>query len=63
MFELILTPAYGRDYDSMEAVLEHYHGGKDFVLQPQGCYISKRDVEENRVVKFRYRKLRKVFYL
>lgn len=62
MSELILTPAYGRDYNSKDAVLADYNEGKDFMLQPQGCYISKRDVTDE-VVKFRYSKLRKVFYL
>jgi len=60
--DLILTPAYGRDYNSKDAVLADYKAGKDFMLQPQGCYISIRDVGYNNV-KFRYSKLRKAFYL
>jgi len=62
MSELILTPAYGRDYNSVCAMMADYHAGLDFVLQPQGCYISKRDITDE-TVKFRYSKLRKVFYL
>lgn len=63
MSELILTPAYGRDYNSKDAVLADYHAGKDFMMQPQGCYCSKRDMTDDCLIKFRYSKLRKVFYL
>lgn len=61
--DLILTPAYGRDYNSKDAVLEAYNEGKDFVLLPDNCYISIRDIRECDIVKFRYSKMRKVFYL
>ena len=64
MSELILTPAYGRDYNSKDAVLKDYNDGKDFMMQPQGCYCSNRDFYGSVLpIKFRYAKLRKVFYL
>ena len=67
MSELILTPAYGRDYNSKEAVLADYNDGKDFIIANfnhpySGKPMSKRDVT-NETVKFRYSKLRKVMYL
>ena len=61
MSDLILTPAYGRDYNSKDAVLADYNDGKDFKIAG-GPYISKRDVT-NEVIKFRYSKMRKAFYL
>jgi len=60
--DLILTPAYGRDYKSKKAVLDDYNNGKDFCLMPQGCYIGKADITDE-TVKFRYDKLRKIMYL
>jgi len=61
MPELILTPAYGRDYNSKDAVLADWNAGKDFKIH-NGPYCSKRDITDE-VVKFRYCKLRRVFYL
>lgn len=37
-----LVPAYGRTYSSPEAVLEHWHAGKDFKIDG-GPYCSIRD--------------------
>jgi hypothetical protein len=61
-----LTPAYGRDYSSKALALADYDNGKDFVLNDitnpyDGCYISKRDVEEAKMtgVMIRYGNLRK----
>jgi hypothetical protein len=65
--DLILTPAYGRDYNSKDAVLADYNDGKDFIIASAmhpycGKPISKRDITDA-TVKFRYSKLRKAFYL
>lgn len=35
-------PAYGRDYDSAEAVLADWHAGKDFKNTFNGLYFSIR---------------------
>jgi hypothetical protein len=53
-----LTPAYGRDYKSAEAVLKDYTEGKDFVVQPQAQYCSIRDFPDE-IVKIRYSRLTK----
>ena len=37
-----LEPAYGRKYSTQEAVLEHWHAGKDFKILG-GPYLSIRD--------------------
>jgi len=44
-----LSPAYGRDYRSAKAVIEDYKRGKDFILQPQGCYCSIQDFKDEQV--------------
>jgi len=60
-----LTPAYGRDYKSKEAVITDFQAGKDFklVLIASAGYCSIRDYNEGDMVKIRYNKLRHaVFY-
>lgn len=54
----VLTPAYGRDYKSAEAVKKDYLAGKDFVLNDIGdkyCgkYCSMRDFH-GKTVELRY---------
>jgi hypothetical protein len=58
-----LVPAYGRDYKSQKEVLADWNTGKDFRMEPQGCYCSKRDFEKEKgtvTVNIRYAKLTKV---
>lgn len=59
---LVLTPAYGRDYKSKAAVEADFNADKDFVSQPCGRRINKRDLLDmgERTVNIRYGKLRKV---
>lgn len=52
-----LTPAYGRDYKSAKDVERDFRDGKDFVLEPQGCYTSIRDFAKGHTVNLRYKKL------
>lgn len=52
-----LTPAYGRDYKSIKAVKEDFDANKDFILQPDGCYINKEQIAPGTVVNIRYKKL------
>lgn len=62
---LTVSPAYGRDYKSRNAVLEDWHNNKDFVVESfgphMGRYINKADAEANLVgpVEIRYAKLTK----
>lgn len=56
---MTVTPAYGRDYKNQRAALDDWYGGKDFILQPQGCYCSIRDFP-NESVTIRYSKMTKV---
>ena len=57
--ETTLTPAYGRDYKSVKAVLADFDAGKDFALQPSGRYASKKDLPTG-TYSIRYSNLRKV---
>ena len=56
-----LTPAYGRDYKSRAALLADWEAGKDFQMQPQGCYCSIRDAQPGQRIQFRYKQLRETF--
>ena len=58
---MTLTPAYGRDYKSRNAVLTDFHAGKDFILQPQEKYINKGQIPNGTAIQFRYNKLRSTF--
>lgn len=51
-----VIPAYGRDYKSRAAVIADWEGGKDFLMQPQGCYCSVRDFRPGDTVNIRYKK-------
>lgn len=37
---MTLTPAYGRDYKSKKEIEADLKANKDFILQPDGCYIN-----------------------
>lgn len=63
MSYLILTPAYGRDYKSAKEAKEAFLAGKDFVVNPQGCYCSIRDLAPGQSVNIRYKNLRQVMVL
>jgi len=57
-----LTPAYGRDYKTVRAIIADYVAGKDFILNDithrrNGSYCSCEDFK-GRVVTLRYNKLR-----
>lgn len=63
MSVLTLTPAYGRDYKSKDAVLADWYADKDFIESSSGKYINQEDVSRyspNAVIRIRYSKLRKV---
>lgn len=63
-YELTVSPAYGRDYQSMEAVKHDWFAGKDFIIETAvspyaGRYCSIRDVKHfpGEHVKIRFAKL------
>ena len=41
---LVLIPAYGRTYASLEEIHAAWDAGKDFKVYGQGCYCSVRDL-------------------
>lgn len=64
--DLILKPAYGRDYVSKKDLLADWEANKDFEIVATGQKINKADYEKyspNSIIKFRYQKLTKVHYL
>lgn len=40
-----ISPAYGRTYKSGREAALDWANGKDFILEPQGCYCSVRDFD------------------
>jgi len=60
MTALTLTPAYGRDYKSKKAVMEAFLSGKDFVVQPRGCYANLWNLSVGDQITIRYKQLRQV---
>lgn len=62
----ILVPAYGRDYETEEEVLEAYESGKDFVYmsigRDRGRYCSIRDFNELDCVKLRYNQKEEIVF-
>jgi hypothetical protein len=63
-----LTPAYGRDYKSKEAVLADWNANKDFIFNCisspwDGKPANKEQLEGKYKIKFRYNKNRRVFIL
>ena len=49
VFPYTLTGAYGRDYKTKQAVLDDWHGSKDFIATDPlarngGGYVNKADV-------------------
>jgi hypothetical protein len=59
-----VTPAYGRDYKSQREIKKDWNDGKDFILQPDGCYISKKEADGAHLkVMGRYQRMTKVVQL
>jgi hypothetical protein len=56
----VLIPAYGRDYKRVKDVEQDFRAGKDFILRPEGCYISIRDFAPGVTVEIRYARGTKV---
>lgn len=42
---MILMPAYGRTYATVQAMLADWDAGKDFRIVGHGCYCSVRDLD------------------
>lgn len=69
MTYLTLTPAYGRDYSSREAVQEAWSNGCDFIIQNfghkyEGKPIGKTSADaEGLTVHIRYRQLRRIMVI
>lgn len=66
--QLTLVPAYGRDYQTAEAVQKDWKEGKDFRIADissrwNGSYTSIRDFAPTGVARIRYRKLACIVYL
>lgn len=64
----ILTPAYGRDYKTPEAMQEDFDNGKDFILHWMqspwdGKYCSKRDFSIGSKVKGRFNRHQDITFL
>lgn len=64
---MLLTPAYGRDYRSKEAVLADFFANKDFIMfQPENLWngkpINYEQIPAGTQLAFRYDQLRKVFF-
>lgn len=62
--ELTLVPAYGRDYQTPDALIKDWNDGKDFMITTAvspycGKYTSIRDLSQfpGKQVKIRYKKL------
>ena len=71
MRNLILTPAYGRDYTTPSEVIKDWDNDKDFIIHSEdgkSTYINKSDfirlrgtnpIQNVEYIHFRYRKLTK----
>lgn len=55
---LTLTPAYGRDYRSKALAKQDFLAGRDWKLQPEDKYCSKRDFAVGTKVILRYNRLK-----
>lgn len=61
--DLVISPAYGRDYKSAKDAISDFVVGKDFKMESighGGMYCSIRDFEKGVEVLIRYSKLTKV---
>lgn len=62
MNSIIISPAYGRDYNTKQAIIESWISGKDFKLHfpTQETYCSIRDFPAGTFCEIRYGGMRKV---
>jgi hypothetical protein len=55
----VLTPAYGRDYESSQDVLKDWLKDKDFVINSMrpvsGTYTNRRDLEQMQITQVNVR--------
>jgi hypothetical protein len=63
MYNVTLTPAYGRDYKSKKAALADIEAGKDFILNSGLVETPCSPLTDcaGQTVKVRYNRLRSVF--
>ena len=64
---ITLSPAYGRDYRSKDAVLKDWNDGKDFIIRSAdhphcGRYANRADLK-GLSVRLRYSKMQKVLVI
>ena len=52
---LTLLPAYGRDYKSKKAIIEHLNNNKDFLESTTRKYINKQQLKELNISSFNVR--------
>lgn len=65
--EMVLIPAYDRDYKTKRALLTDFDANKDFIATMLGtkltwCYINKEQIEKGTSITFLYNKRGRVFY-
>jgi hypothetical protein len=58
-----ISPAYGRDYKSAAAAKKDWINGKDFRMEPEGCYTSIRDWKSTDCLELRYARLTKLVFV
>lgn len=63
---LILSGAYGRDYDSQKMILQHFYDKKDFIIRNayhpyEGKPINVQDTAQGDEIEFRYSSDSKAF--
>jgi len=73
METLTLTPAYNRDYQTVEQVLDHWKQAKDFTIQDVSCpfngkYINSQDADnfkelKNTTFRIRFNKLADIVFI
>ena len=59
---IILTPAYGRDYQTAEHARQDFDDNKDFIFNDitnpyDGKYINKDQIDDHTNIKIRFKKL------
>lgn len=45
-YNIVVTPAYGRDYKSKKAVIEDWDKDLDFTVEPSGRYVNKQQTDQ-----------------
>ena len=64
---IVVSPAYGRDYKSKKDVIQAWNEGKDFIIESQlhtggGTYISKDDLQPGEKVELRYNRMTRLTF-